>query len=87
MKKIDFFLLTWLNLLYYYCRLIVFGAGNHEPDFIGCITYCLLQLTADMRIALEMGSGNSAPRTTWHVNPGQDIEARDEYLNSHQGNY
>lgn len=55
-------------------RLIVFGAGNHEIDFIGCLTYCLVQLTADMRIALD-----SNMRTTWHVNPnGGDVEARDE---------
>ncbi|CAG9764999.1 unnamed protein product [Ceutorhynchus assimilis] len=66
-------------------RLIVFGAGNHELDFIGCLSYCLLQLTADMRITLESSSTNSAQRTTWHVNPGQDLEARDEQLNSHQG--
>ncbi|XP_050299394.1 WD repeat and FYVE domain-containing protein 3 [Anthonomus grandis grandis] len=67
-------------------RLIVFGAGNHELDFIGCLTYCLLQLTADMRIALETSnSNNSMPRTMWHVNPGQDFESRDEHLTSHQG--
>lgn len=61
-------------------RLIVFGAGNHELDFIGCLTYCLLQLTADMKIMLE-----SNMRTTWHVNPSSDFECRDEQLNSHQG--
>ncbi|KAJ8919114.1 hypothetical protein NQ315_012099 [Exocentrus adspersus] len=61
-------------------RLTVFGAGNHELDFIGCLTYCLLQLTADMKIMLE-----SNMRTTWHVNPSSDLESRDEQLNSHQG--
>ncbi|XP_018577977.1 WD repeat and FYVE domain-containing protein 3 [Anoplophora glabripennis] len=61
-------------------RLIVFGAGNHELDFIGCLTYCLLQLTADMKVMLE-----SNMRTTWHVNPSSDLESRDEQLNSHQG--
>lgn len=61
-------------------RIIVFGAGNHELDFIGCLTYCLLQLTADMRIILE-----SNMRTTWHVNPSSDLESRDEHLNTHQG--
>nr|XP_008195320.1 PREDICTED: WD repeat and FYVE domain-containing protein 3 isoform X2 [Tribolium castaneum] len=61
-------------------RLIVFGAGNHELDFIGCLTYCLLQLTADMKIMLE-----SNMRTTWHVNPSSDLESRDEQLNAHQG--
>ncbi|XP_074041175.1 WD repeat and FYVE domain containing 3 bchs isoform X2 [Leptinotarsa decemlineata] len=61
-------------------RLIVFGAGNHESDFIGCLTYCLLQLTADIKIMLD-----SNMRTTWHVNPSSDLESRDEQLNSHQG--
>lgn len=61
-------------------RLIVFGAGNHELDFIGCLTYCLLQLTADMKIQLE---GNA--KTTWHVNPTSDLENRDEFLTQHQG--
>ncbi|XP_044762510.1 WD repeat and FYVE domain-containing protein 3 [Coccinella septempunctata] len=61
-------------------RLIIFGAGNHELDFIGCLTYCLLQLTADMRVMLETNI-----KTTWHVNPSSDIESRDECLNTHQG--
>ncbi|KAK9687952.1 FYVE zinc finger [Popillia japonica] len=61
-------------------RLIVFGAGNHELDFIGCLTYCLLQLKADMKIMLDTNM-----RTMWHVNPGSDLESRDEQLNKHQG--
>lgn len=64
----------------YIFRLIVFGAGNHELDFIGCLTYCLLQLTADMKIMLEAKTS-----TTWHVNPSSDLEHRDEHLNCHQG--
>ncbi|KAF5299222.1 hypothetical protein FQA39_LY02395 [Lamprigera yunnana] len=60
-------------------RLIVFGAGNHELDFIGCLTYCLLQLTADMKIMLDTNM-----RTMWHVNPTSDLECRDEHLNHHQ---
>ncbi|KAB0793199.1 hypothetical protein PPYR_12819 [Photinus pyralis] len=60
-------------------RLIVFGAGNHELDFIGCLTYCLLQLTADMKIMLDCNM-----RTMWHVNPTSDLECRDEHLNHHQ---
>lgn len=32
------------------CRTVVFGAGNHEPEFVACLTYCLLQLTADIKI-------------------------------------
>lgn len=65
-------------------RLLIFGAGNHELDFIGCLTYCLLQLTADMRIILD--SNSTTRNTTWHVNPTIDtIEARDDFLNQHQG--
>lgn len=65
-------------------RLLIFGAGNHELDFIGCLTYCLLQLTSDFKIALEPNSGNRS--TTWHVNPNNEqIEARDNLLNQHQG--
>lgn len=76
------FPLRYLHLLKLRClyRLIVFGAGNHELDFIGCLTYCLLQLVADMKITLD-----SSMRTMWHVNPGIDLESRDEQLNHHQG--
>lgn len=65
-------------------RLLIFGAGNHELDFIGCLTYCLLQLTADLRIVLDANTTNR--NTTWHVNPtSETIEARDDFLNQHQG--
>lgn len=65
-------------------RLLIFGAGNHELDFVGCLTYCLLQLTADMKIVLD---GHVASRTSkWHCNPSNEvIESRDELLNQHQG--
>lgn len=63
-------------------RLLIFGAGNHELEFIGCLTYCLLQLTSDMKIELDV----NAKGTTWHVNPRNDmIESRDDLLNHHQG--
>uniref|UniRef100_A0AAG5D448 DUF4704 domain-containing protein n=1 Tax=Anopheles atroparvus TaxID=41427 RepID=A0AAG5D448_ANOAO len=55
-------------------RLLVFGAGNHDPDFIGCLTYCLLQLhsggpeNGGERIALNSPSTLTPGRTTtWHV--------------------
>ncbi|XP_071644042.1 WD repeat and FYVE domain-containing protein 3 isoform X2 [Temnothorax longispinosus] len=59
-------------------RLLVFGAGNHELEFIGCLTYCLLQLTADIKIMLDTNM-----KTTWHVNP--QVESSDDRLMSHQG--
>ncbi|XP_036321880.1 WD repeat and FYVE domain-containing protein 3 isoform X2 [Rhagoletis pomonella] len=63
-------------------RLLIFGAGNHELEFIGCLTYCLLQLTSDMKIILEPANRN----TTWHVNPQTDtVEPKDEDLNQLQG--
>lgn len=61
-------------------RLLIFGAGNHELEFVGCLTYCLLQLSADMKIILD-----SHMRTIWHVNPSCDLEARDDRLTQHQG--
>lgn len=58
--------------------MLVFGAGNHELEFIGCLAYCLLQLTADIKIMLDTNT-----KTTWHVNP--QVEASDDRLTSHQG--
>ncbi|KAH8413938.1 hypothetical protein KR009_000634 [Drosophila setifemur] len=64
-------------------RLLIFGAGNHELEFVGCLTYCLLQLTADMKIVLEPASSRN---TTWHVNPQTETsEPKDEDLNQVQG--
>uniref|UniRef100_A0A1B0A860 WD repeat and FYVE domain-containing protein 3 n=1 Tax=Glossina pallidipes TaxID=7398 RepID=A0A1B0A860_GLOPL len=64
-------------------RLLIFGAGNHELEFIGCLTYCLLQLTSNMKIILEPSTGRN---TTWHVNPQTNInEPKDEDLNQLQG--
>ncbi|XP_049532447.1 WD repeat and FYVE domain-containing protein 3 isoform X2 [Anopheles darlingi] len=55
-------------------RLLVFGAGNHDPDFIGCLTYCLLQLNGQSdasdkkSIVLTSTSPHASRRTTtWHV--------------------
>lgn len=63
-------------------RLLIFGAGNHELEFIGCLTYCLLQLTSDMKIILEPATSRN---TTWHVNPQTDtVEPKDEDLNQLQ---
>ena len=31
-------------------RSLVFGAGNHEPEFLGCLTYCLLRLNSNKNI-------------------------------------
>uniref|UniRef100_A0A4Y0BJI3 DUF4704 domain-containing protein n=1 Tax=Anopheles funestus TaxID=62324 RepID=A0A4Y0BJI3_ANOFN len=49
-------------------RLLVFGAGNHDPDFIGCLTYCILQLHKGESIMLTSTSHFEQERTTtWHV--------------------
>ncbi|XP_055300472.1 WD repeat and FYVE domain-containing protein 3 isoform X2 [Sitodiplosis mosellana] len=65
-------------------RLLIFGAGNHELEFIGCLTYCLLQLTGDFKIELDPNSANRS--TKWHVSPTkEEVESRDHLLNQHQG--
>uniref|UniRef100_A0A182QR41 WD repeat and FYVE domain-containing protein 3 n=1 Tax=Anopheles farauti TaxID=69004 RepID=A0A182QR41_9DIPT len=49
-------------------RLLVFGAGNQDPDFIGCLTYCLLQLHHGNSIVLTPPAHFEQERTTtWHV--------------------
>ncbi|CAL1540510.1 unnamed protein product [Lymnaea stagnalis] len=50
-------------------RTLVFGPGNHDNEFLGCLCYCLLQLTDDPE---SSGANLSEPKpraTTWHVNP------------------
>lgn len=42
-------------------RSLIFGSGNHDLEFIGCLCYCLLQLTLTLKISTEPS------RTTWHV--------------------
>ena len=42
-------------------RNLVFGPGNYEQEFIGCLCHCLLQLSEDIE------SSQNKKRTTWHV--------------------
>ena len=42
-------------------RNLVFGPGNYEQEFIGCLSHCLLQLSEDIE------SSQNKKRTTWHV--------------------
>ena len=44
-------------------RAILFGRDNPEIEFFGCLTFCLLQLTAGLVIPIDGGSG----RTRWHM--------------------
>uniref|UniRef100_A0A8D8WKM9 WD repeat and FYVE domain-containing protein 3 n=1 Tax=Cacopsylla melanoneura TaxID=428564 RepID=A0A8D8WKM9_9HEMI len=50
-------------------RSLIFGSGNHELDFFGCLTYCLTQLALDMKISLD-----SNGKTTWHVPSDSNAE-------------
>ncbi len=34
-------------------RSIIFGAGNHELEFFGCLTFCLLQISEGFEIPTE----------------------------------
>uniref|UniRef100_A0A6E8W5C0 Uncharacterized protein n=1 Tax=Anopheles coluzzii TaxID=1518534 RepID=A0A6E8W5C0_ANOCL len=47
-----------------YNRLLVFGAGNHDPDFIGCLTYCIIQLHKGDKPILHIPSQFDQQRTT-----------------------
>ncbi|XP_014261988.1 WD repeat and FYVE domain-containing protein 3 isoform X2 [Cimex lectularius] len=58
-------------------RGLIFGAGNHELEFIGCLTYCLLQLISEMKIIMDANA-----KTTWHINPQSE---ESEELTSRQG--
>jgi len=53
-------------------RTVVFGAGNHQQEFFGCLVHVLMQLVDGLPIALE-----SATKTQWHVRvtprPGEEI--------------
>ncbi|XP_053688917.1 WD repeat and FYVE domain-containing protein 3 isoform X2 [Sabethes cyaneus] len=69
-------------------RLIIFGAGNHELEFIGCLAYCLMQLTANEKIAYNVKDCSENVRTTtWHVNPINNIISinDEDSLNRQQG--
>ncbi|KAK6633574.1 hypothetical protein RUM44_004181 [Polyplax serrata] len=52
-------------------RVLIFGVGNHELEFIGCLTYCLIQLNSDMKIVLDTNM-----KTMWHVNPEENLTAQ-----------
>lgn len=56
-------LIDILNKLMYN-RLLVFGAGNHDPDFIGCLTYCIIQLHKGDKPILHIPSQFDQQRTT-----------------------
>lgn len=34
-------------------RNIIFGAGNHELEFFGCLAFCLLQITGGAQIPTD----------------------------------
>ena len=63
-------------------RSIIFGAGNHELDFFGSLTFCLLRLTAGKNIPTE-----AEGKTTWHVTSSDmtDLVPGAEPANMHQG--
>eukprot|EP00095_Tigriopus_kingsejongensis_P009945 maker-scaffold981_size73921-snap-gene-0.19 protein:Tk09945 transcript:maker-scaffold981_size73921-snap-gene-0.19-mRNA-1 annotation:"low quality protein: wd repeat and fyve domain-containing protein 3" len=62
-------------------RTIIFGAGNHELEFLACLTFCLLQMTAGLAIPSD---GES--KTQWHINPRvESLLQEGECTNAHQG--
>ena len=61
-------------------RSIVFGAGNHELEFFGCLVFCLLQITDGAQIPTD---GES--RTQWHIKPESELTGEGEDATAHQG--
>ncbi|XP_076326045.1 WD repeat and FYVE domain containing 3 bchs isoform X2 [Tachypleus tridentatus] len=44
-------------------RSVVLSSANNDPEFIGCLCYCLLQLTTEAQVSVDCQR-----QTTWHVN-------------------
>ncbi|XP_074647224.1 WD repeat and FYVE domain-containing protein 3-like [Tubulanus polymorphus] len=56
-------------------RSLVFGPGNYDQDFIGCLCYCLLQLTEEPGMNTLSSMDTPTPRaTTWHVSSDAELE-------------
>ncbi|XP_059163899.1 WD repeat and FYVE domain-containing protein 3-like isoform X2 [Physella acuta] len=73
-------------------RNLIFGPGNHDNEFLGCLCYCLLQLTEDPESSGANLSETKPRTTTWHVNPemtqGIDIlGTQSEGLDSKSGTF
>ncbi|XP_041362357.1 WD repeat and FYVE domain-containing protein 3-like isoform X2 [Gigantopelta aegis] len=50
-------------------RSLVFGPGNYDQEFLGCLCYCLLQLTEDPQNSAANLSELKPRMTTWHCDP------------------
>ncbi|KAH9494853.1 WD repeat and FYVE domain-containing protein 3, partial [Bulinus truncatus] len=57
---------------------LVFGPGNHDSEFLGCLCYCLLQLTVDPESSGANLSESKPRTTTWHVSPDISTETTHE---------
>ena len=55
-------------------RTILFSRDNPEIEFFGCLTYCLLQLTAGQTVPLEPGAA-----TTWHAGLQQEPGSTEQH--------
>ena len=63
-------------------KAVLFSRDNPEIEFFGCLTFCLLQLTAGLVVPIDGGSG----RTQWHLSPSQDpLPEGPEAVAQHQG--
>ena len=63
-------------------KAVVFSRDNPEIEFFGCLTFCLLQLTAGLVVPTDGGSS----KTQWHLSPGQDpYPEGNEAVGQHQG--
>ncbi|KAL4240237.1 WD repeat and FYVE domain-containing protein 3 [Mactra antiquata] len=56
-------------------RSLVFGAGNYDQEFLGCLCYCLLNLTDDTANSYANLQEALPIQTTWHLNLTTSDEA------------
>ena len=55
-------------------RILIFGHGNIDLEFIGCLTHCLLELTSPRHQVSQDDGGNSQ----WHVERDYTMADGDE---------
>ncbi|KAI0236471.1 WD repeat and FYVE domain-containing protein 3 [Lamellibrachia satsuma] len=61
-------------------RSLVFGPGNYDQEFIGCLCYCLLQLAEDPN---NISDPPLLRMTTWHID--REMDSGDRAVDSDEG--
>ncbi|XP_065584475.1 WD repeat and FYVE domain-containing protein 3-like, partial [Artemia franciscana] len=56
-------------------RIVIFGAGNHDLEFIGCLTYALVCVVTGLGLPVEANY-----RSTWHIVQPKNEEANSSFV-------